>query len=380
MGDLAIVDREFWRARRVFVTGHTGFKGGWLTSWLLEMGAAVTGFALAPATHPSYYALCGLERKVASYLGDIRDLEHLRRGLCAAEPSVVFHLAAQPLVRRSYREPVETFAINVMGTVNLLEAVRSTPSVRAVVVTTSDKCYENREWFWGYRESDRLGGHDPYSASKACAEIAVAAYRRSFCETESAVAKIASVRAGNVIGGGDWAEDRLIPDAIRALQHGQQLVLRNPSAVRPWQHVLEPVAGYLMLAQRLFVEGEKYSGAWNFGPPADDEATVSWVAQKVLASFGIGSIKLACQTDTLREAGTLKLDSSRARTLLGWQPRLTLEQAIAMTVEWYRAALARPGEDMTPLVRRQIDAYLRLQPRSLVPHIDSNIPEGQKQP
>ena len=328
--------REFWRDRPVFLTGHTGFKGGWLATWLLSLGARVTGYALAPDTTPSYFARCGLADRLTSRLGDVTDAAALGSALAVARPSVVFHLAAQSLVRRSYREPVETFATNVLGTAHVLEAVRRTPSVEAVVVVTSDKCYDNRERPEGYREDEPLGGRDPYSASKAAAELVTSAYRRSFFTTG---ARVATARAGNVIGGGDWTEDRLLPDAMRALARGETVRVRNPSAVRPWQHVLEPLGGYLTLAERL-VESAEFATAFNFGPRDDDAVPVAALVELVLGLWGDGRWEAVSETGAPHEAGLLRLDWSRARQRLGWRPVLTLKEAAELTVAWYRAAEA----------------------------------------
>ncbi|SRR5579875_576063 len=350
--------REFWRDRRVLVTGHTGFKGGWLATWLLKLGAQITGYALEPDTEPSFFERCGLGLRLRSEIGDIRDLERLRTALAKAQPEVVFHLAAQPLVRRSYEVPRLTFETNVMGTVNLLEAIRVTPSVRAVVIITSDKCYLNHEWPWAYRENDPLGGRDPYSASKACTEIVAEAYRSSFLHNVG----LATARAGNVIGGGDWSTDRLVPDAIRALQAGVPLVVRNPRSIRPWQHVLEPLAGYLLLAERLYEDAENYSGAYNFGPSEDGAVTVSEIADLVVRMWGDGSWRAAEPRETEkapREARYLRLDAGKARQILGWRPRLRLEQALDMTLAWYRES-ARTSADMFAFSSHQISFYQQL--------------------
>ena len=353
------MDREFWRGRRVLVTGHTGFKGGWLAVWLLDMGAIVTGLALPPSTTPSLFALCGLERRLGSTMGDIRDYEDVREIFARRRPEIVFHLAAQPLVRRSYREPLETFGTNVMGTAHVLEAARHTPSVRAVVVVTSDKCYENREMLWDYRESDPLGGRDPYSASKGCAELVTAAYGGSFFSELPGA--LATVRAGNVIGGGDWSEDRLIPDTIRALRRGTALALRNPGSVRPWQHVLEPLAGYLALAERLHEQGTIWSGAWNFGPRDEDAREARVVADLVIRHWGSGSWRQVESPDAPHESRQLRLDCSKARALLGWRPILTLEEAISLTVDWYRGAECEDA-DAFALTRTQIREFERRAP------------------
>jgi CDP-glucose 4,6-dehydratase len=352
-----MVDHRFWGGKRVFITGHTGFKGGWLSTWLRAMGADLVGFALEPEPD-SFFSLTGLEREMASVTGDVRDREPLARALASHGPQVVFHLAAQSLVRRSYREPVETLAANVMGTVHLLEAARRVPSVRAVVVVTSDKCYENQEWPWGYREDDSLGGRDPYSASKGCAELVAAAYRRSFFEPARPPVGVATARAGNVIGGGDLAEDRLVPDAVKALRAGRPLSVRNGSAVRPWQHVLEPLSGYLLLAERLYQDAGRWSGAWNFGPRDEDVVPVARLAEMVVKAWGEGSWEAAPEAQAPHEGHFLKLDSGKARSLLGWRPVLTLPEAVEMTMSWYREA-SLPGQrpDLQRTTRRQIEAY-----------------------
>jgi CDP-glucose 4,6-dehydratase len=334
-----MVAPEFWRDRAVLVTGHTGFKGGWLCTWLLDLGARVTGFALAPPTTPSYYVRCGLADRVATHLADIRDAAALRAALTAARPRVVFHLAAQPIVRRSYAEPLETISVNVLGTATLLEAVRDAPTVEAVVVVTSDKCYENVERSRGYREDDALGGHDPYSASKAAAEVVAAAYRSSFFATSGP--RVATVRAGNVIGGGDWAADRLVPDAMRAVARGEPIRIRNPASVRPWQHVLEPLGGYLRLAERL-ASSAAYAGGWNFGPRDTDGVSVGALADLIVGQWEGARWVPTPEDDPPHEAGLLRLDWRKARTRLGWQPQLALKEAVQLTVDWYRAA-AGPG-------------------------------------
>jgi CDP-glucose 4,6-dehydratase len=331
-----MVRREFWRDRSVFVTGHTGFKGGWLATWLADLGARVVGYGLTPDTTPSYFVRCGLAERVTSHVADVTDLAALEAAMAAARPSVVFHLAAQSLVRRSYAAPVRTFATNVLGTVHVLEAVRRAPSVEAVVVVTSDKCYDNRERPQGYREDEPLGGHDPYSASKAAAELVAAAYRRSFFARGP---RLATARAGNVIGGGDWAEDRLVPDTMRALARGQTVEIRHPAAVRPWQHVLEPLGGYLTLAERL-AESEAFAGAWNFGPRDDDAVPVAALVELLLGLWEGGRWEAAVEEQAPHEAGLLRLDWTKARERLGWRPLLTLKEAAELTVAWYRAAAA----------------------------------------
>jgi len=347
------VDRTFWAGRRVLVTGHTGFKGGWLSLWLNHMGADVTGYALAPPSNPSLFECARVAQGMQSVIGDVRDLAALRDAMQAARPQVVLHLAAQSLVRRSYRDPVETYATNVMGTVNVLEAVRACTDVKAVVVVTSDKCYENREWVWGYRENEAMGGHDPYSSSKGCAELVAAAWRRSFLA--EAGTGVATARAGNVIGGGDWAEDRLIPDILGAFGSGTPVAIRSPQATRPWQHVLEPLAGYLMLAEKLVRDPAGYAEAWNFGPQEDDVQPVSWIVERMAVRWGAGAAWRADDAPHPHEAGCLKLDSAKARARLDWQPRLRLEQALDWIVDWHKAL--RGGDDMRAFTLAQIARF-----------------------
>lgn len=349
---------EFWRDKTVFITGHTGFKGGWLALWLQKLGARVVGYALAPPAAPNLFEAARVAEGMASLTGDIRDFSGLQKAMDERQPEIVFHLAAQSLVRCSYLQPLETYATNVLGTAHLLEAVRSVGSVRAVVVVTSDKCYENREWLWGYRENEAMGGYDPYSSSKGCAELVTAAYRRSFFNparyAEHGVA-IASARAGNVIGGGDWAVDRLIPDVMRAFQAGQPALIRCPEAVRPWQHVLEPVSGYLVLARKLYEEGSAYAEGWNFGPVETDACTVRWLVEQLVALWGNG---VAWASDGERhphEAHCLKLDCAKARARLGWTPRWSLDQALAETVAWHQAH--RTGADMQVFTQAQIEQF-----------------------
>lgn len=353
-----MVDRQFWNKKKVFVTGHTGFKGGWLSTWLLEMGAEVAGYALKPNTAPCFFHLCGFGNRVRLVIADIRDADTLKRTIQESQPEIVFHLAAQPLVRRSYQDPVETFSTNVMGAVNLLDAVRRAPSVKAVVIVTSDKCYENKERIEGCKEDDPMGGHDPYSASKGCAELITSAYRRSYFSGMSHPVAVASARAGNVIGGGDWGEDRLVPDAVRALQQNQPLVVRNPEAVRPWQHVLEPLAGYLMLAERLYREKDPWAGAWNFGPRDQDAVPVATLADMVFRLWGKGGWQTNTDQNQPHETHHLKLDCSKAGRLLGWRPSLNLEEAVGLTVSWYQQALSsEPHPDMYKTTAGQIADY-----------------------
>jgi CDP-glucose 4,6-dehydratase len=352
------VDPGFWRDRRVLLTGHSGFKGAWLALWLQTLGARVTGFAVDGVTQPSLYELARVGENMEGIEGDVRDPEAVSAAVRTAGPEVVIHMAAQSLVRRSFEEPRETFQTNVMGTVNVLDAVRRHgDEVRAVISVTSDKCYENREWEWGYREDEPMGGHDPYSSSKGCAELVTAAFRRSFFSDADGT-RVASARAGNVIGGGDWAEDRLVPDIMRAALAGEPVRVRNPNSVRPWQHVLNPLDGYLVLAQALW-ESAEHACAWNFGPPDEDARPVGWVVQRVGALWA-RDLEWALEDGPHpHEARYLKLDSSRARTRLGWQPPIGLEKAFETTVSWY-GELAR-GADMRAVTLAQIDELAKVE-------------------
>jgi CDP-glucose 4,6-dehydratase len=332
------VDAAFWAGKRVFLTGHTGFKGSWTALWLQKMGARVTGFALAPPTSPALFDVAHVAAGMTSIIGDIRDREMLERALVGADPEVVIHMAAQPLVRASYDDPVGTYATNVMGTVHLFEAVRKAASVRAAVIVTTDKCYENREWVWGYREDEAMGGYDPYSNSKGCTELIVSAYRRSFFGAGRTA--IASGRAGNVIGGGDWAADRLIPDILRSVAEGAPVLIRNPLATRPWQHVLEPVSGYLVLAQALWADPVAAAQAWNFGPRDEDAKPVQWIVERMCDLWGDSADWTRDQNVQPHEANYLKLDISKARAGLHWEPRWSLGNALAGIVAWHRAWLA----------------------------------------
>jgi CDP-glucose 4,6-dehydratase len=349
-----LVTRFDWAGRSVFVTGHTGFKGSWLSMWLGMLGARVTGYALAPETTPSMFVAAGVAAGLAAHHeADVRHGAALCDAMVAAAPELVLHLAAQPLVRRAYREPVDTWSTNVMGTVNVLEAARACPSVRAVVVVTTDKCYENQEWLWGYRETDRLGGRDPYSASKAAAELVVESYRKSFFQASGVL--VASARAGNVIGGGDFSEDRLVPDAARAVQAGRPLSIRNPEATRPWQHVLESLRGYLQLSERLLDGEVACADAFNFGPVADDNLPVGELLTGMRRHWPDLEWQVDRVKDAPHEAGYLYLDATKARRELGWQPRWSLDAGLAHTATWYRAWLK--GEDLAALSRAQILAY-----------------------
>lgn len=357
-----MIDITFWKNKRVFITGHTGFKGSWLSLWLHSLGAKVTGFALNPPTTPSMYELCGIESSVCSIIGDIRSKERVQEALLHTKPDIVIHMAAQPLVRSSYDIPGETYEINVMGTVNLLEsvrmAVREGIDIKAVINITTDKCYENKEWAWGYREQDLLGGYDPYSNSKACSEMVTMCYRNSFFNMNEYGAHglaLASARAGNVIGGGDWATDRLIPDFIRALLGGKTLKIRNPGAIRPWQHVLEPLGGYLLLAQKLCEDGRLFSQSWNFGPSDQDAKPVEWIVRKLCAKWGENASFDIEPDIKWHEANYLKLDCSKARNELGWKPKWSIEQALDRTIEWTRAF--QQNQNLQAVCLAQIEQY-----------------------
>lgn len=347
------LQRDFWNGRRVFLTGHTGFKGGWLALWLAHLGAQVRGYALHPATEPNLMQVAHVGSVLDDVRGDLADLPALTSALEGFAPEIVFHLAAQPLVRASYTNPLLTYRTNVMGTANLLEAVRSVPAVRAVVVVTTDKCYENLETKRAFREGDPLGGHDPYSSSKACAELVTAAYRSSFFSGSHCL--MATARAGNVIGGGDWSADRLLPDLVRGFQSGKAVQIRRPDSVRPWQHVLEPLYGYLRLAEELYHGRQHAATAWNFGPEAADAWPVSRVADAAAACWGDGAAWTRTEDAGVHEAGFLMLDASKAQRELGWMPLLTLETALQWLVTWYRAHGA--GEDMREVTTRQITSY-----------------------
>lgn len=348
--------RDWYRGKRVFVTGHTGFKGSWLTAWLRDAGADVTGYALPPTDTPNLFDAARVGDGIESIIGDVRDARGVDDALRSAEPELIFHLAAQSLVRRSYREPVETYDTNVMGTVHLLDSARRVPTLRAVVIVTSDKCYENRGLARGYGEDDPMGGHDPYSSSKGCTELVTSAFRRSFfVESNTAVA---SARAGNVVGGGDWAEDRLVPDIARAAAAGSRAVIRNPEAIRPWQFVLEPLRGYLMLGRSLVDCGARDAEAWNFGPRDADAVSVRDVVQRIGKHWDRVAVDFPNEPDGPHEAKHLRLDYSKARTRLGWAPALTLNDTVEMTMEWYRAFQADPSS-APALVRRQLEAYAR---------------------
>ena len=349
------INPTFWAGRRVFLTGHTGFKGSWLSLWLQELGASVTGFSLCPPTDPSLFQVARVSDGMRSLTGDIRDLEALRTAISSSKPEVVIHMAAQSLVRYSYDNPVETYSTNVLGTVHVLEAARQVPSVRAIVNVTSDKCYENREWVWGYRENESMGGFDPYSSSKGCSELVTSAYRRSFMD--QATIGLASARAGNVIGGGDWSTDRLIPDILRSIETGKTVLIRSPKSIRPWQHVLEPLRGYLLLAEKLFEGTGDFSDGWNFGPAEEDARPVEWIVNELTKLWGDGSKWEIDSSEHPHEAGYLRLDCSKAHALLGWKPRWTLRQALKAIVDWNSAYLG--GADMRSYSIEQIRYYLK---------------------
>jgi CDP-glucose 4,6-dehydratase len=355
------VNPDFWRGKRVFLTGHTGFKGSWLSLWLQSLGAEISGYALLPPTSTNLFTLANVARGMHSQIGDVRDLATMQLALQNARPEIVIHMAAQPLVRASYDDPVTTYATNVMGTVHLLEAVRHTPGVRAVINVTTDKCYENREWDWGYRESDVLGGHDPYSNSKGASELVTAAYRSSFFNPADHArhgVAVATARAGNVIGGGDWAVDRLVPDLLVALQSNTPAQIRNPQAIRPWQHVLEPLRGYMTLAERLYTDGPAFAEAWNFGPLDEDVRPVGWIASEMARLWGHDTPWVDQSGTHPHEAHYLKLDISNARARLPWTPLLRLPDALLLTVDWARQQQA--GADMRAESLAQIQNYQTL--------------------
>ena len=356
-----VMDPIFWKGKKVLITGHTGFKGSWLSLWLQNKGANTIGYSLPPPTKPSLFEIANVSDGMISITGDIRDLDHLKSIIAKHKPEIVIHMAAQSLVRHSYDNPIETYSTNVMGTVNVLEAVRCSDVVRVVVNITSDKCYENREWLWGYRENEAMGGHDPYSSSKGCAELVTSAYRRSYFSDDNLPGHghaVATARAGNVVGGGDWAPDRLIPDIMNAIMENRSVMIRYPNAIRPWQHVLEPLRGYLYLAEKLWHYGSKFAGAWNFGPSDEDARPVSWVADRLTNSWGDGA---SWESDSIQhphEATYLKLDCSKAKSLLGWSPKLDLTTNLQWIIEWYRAYLQK--KDMRRITESEIFRYEKL--------------------
>jgi CDP-glucose 4,6-dehydratase len=341
---------EFWQGRKVLMTGHTGFKGSWLSLWLQSMDADLCGIALVPPTTPALFDVANVAKGMDSHIADIRDASTIARLVKDFKPEIIIHMAAQPLVRLSYQQPIETYAINVMGTVHVLEAARQSGSVRAIVNITTDKCYDNREWAWGYREDEPMGGHDPYSSSKGCAELVSSAYRKSFLK-DLGIA-MATARAGNVIGGGDWALDRLVPDTLQALQKGQPVQIRNPHATRPWQHVLEPLSGYLLLAEKLHEQGQAFAEGWNFGPRDEDARPVQWIVEQLCQAWGMGASWQLQPGEHPHEANFLKLDISKAKQRLQWVPRWSIEQAIEHIIQWHKALLQ--GQDMHAICLQQI--------------------------
>jgi CDP-glucose 4,6-dehydratase len=355
-----MVDLSIYRGKKVFLTGHTGFKGAWLCLILNKLGAGIYGYALNPPTHPSLYATAKIDELITSYIADIRDFDTLSKTLLKVQPEIIIHLAAQPLVRDSYKNPADTYSTNVMGTVNLLEAVRHTKSVRAVINVTTDKCYDNKEWLWGYRENEPMGGYDPYSNSKGCSELVTSAFRSSFFNPadygKTHQVALASARAGNVIGGGDWAEDRLIPDFIRAIGSVEKIKIRSPYAIRPWQHVLEPLTGYLMLGAKLLSKGCEYAEGWNFGPDDRDAKPVEWITGKICSLWGENASYEIDTNPQPHEATYLKLDCSKAKPRLGWYPKWNIETALYQIVEWTKAY--NRSENMRLFCEKQIQEYV----------------------
>lgn len=355
-----MINKNFWKGKKVFITGHTGFKGSWLCLWLHSLDAEVTGYALNPPTTPNLFDPCKINTFINSHIADIQDIKALQEAINSARPEIIIHMAAQSLVIESYNNPVETYSVNVMGTINLFETIRKTKGIKAVVNITTDKCYENREWYWGYRENEPLGGYDPYANSKACSELVTSAYRNSFFNPKDYYAHgvgLASARAGNVIGGGDWATDRLIPDCIRALLAKKKILIRNPDAIRPWQHVLEPLSGYLVLAQKLYENGPRFSEAWNFGPDDTDARTVEWIVQTICEKWGQNAAYEIDKGEHPHEAHYLKLDCSKAKSELGWYPWWNLEKAIDKVIEWTKAY--KNKQNIKEVCLKQIDEYAK---------------------
>lgn len=348
------LDNIFWKNKKVFLTGHTGFKGSWLSIWLKKLGASVAGFSLEPPTNPSLFQEASVSDGMLSIIGDIRNLKNITKSMMDFSPDILIHMAAQPLVRVSYDNPIETFETNIMGTVNIFEAAKKCPNLRAIVNITTDKCYENKEWVWGYRENDPMGGHDPYSSSKGCVELITSAYRKSFFNEEF-TPYLASARAGNVIGGGDWATDRLIPDIFKALKKNKPVFIRHPKAIRPWQHVLEPLSGYLNLAQKLFTFGKNYAEAWNFGPQHNDAKPVEWIVENIIEQWGGNNSWKKEINKQPYEAKILKLDITKANNLLNWKPKLTLSQALDLTVGWHKSWLN--GDNAENICLEQINTF-----------------------
>ena len=348
------VNSSFWKNKKVFLTGHTGFKGAWLSLWLQSMDAVVKGYSLEPNTTPNLFTEAYVGNNMESEIGDIRDLNQISKSMLDFNPDVLIHMAAQPLVRYSYKNPIETYSTNVMGTVNVLDAARKCSALKAIVSVTTDKCYENKEWEWGYRENEPMGGHDPYSSSKGCAELVTSAYRRSFFSSED-TASLASARAGNVIGGGDWAEDRLIPDILRAFEKSEPVIVRNPLSTRPWQHVLEPLSGYLVLAQELFLNGDNFAEGWNFGPKDEDCKPVSWILDQMVKSWG-GDVSWSLdKNNNPHEAGFLKLDCSKASNRLKWNPKWNLQLTLKSIVDWHQLYIN--GGDIKKQCLKEINTY-----------------------
>jgi CDP-glucose 4,6-dehydratase len=332
------VNSVFWKNKRIFLTGHTGFKGSWMSLWMQSMGAVVKGYSLEPNTTPNLYTEASVDDTMDSEIGDIRNLNQISKSMFDFNPDVLIHMAAQPLVRLSYKEPIETYTTNVIGTVNVLEAARKCSNLKAIVSVTSDKCYENRDLDWAFRENEAMGGHDPYSSSKGCAELVTSAYRSSFF-SEKGTASLASARAGNVIGGGDWSDDRLIPDILRAFENSEPVVIRNPLSTRPWQHVLEPIAGYLVLAENLYTHGDDFAEGWNFGPKGEGCKAVNWILDKMIINWGVGASWELDKNNNPHEAGFLKLDCSKAANRLNWQPKWELQETLQMIVNWHKSYL-----------------------------------------
>tara|TARA_X000000950_G_scaffold14462_1_gene15656 strand:- start:30055 stop:31128 length:1074 start_codon:yes stop_codon:yes gene_type:complete len=348
------VDSNFWKAKKVFLTGHTGFKGSWLSLWLQNMGAIVKGYSLNINTNPALFTEANVAAEMESEIGDIRNLEQLTVSMVSFNPHILIHMAAQPLVRLSYQEPVDTYTTNVIGSVNVLEAARKCPNLKSIVVVTSDKCYENKEWEWGYRENEQMGGYDPYSSSKGCTELVTSAYRRSFFSSKD-TASLASARAGNVIGGGDWSDDRLIPDILRAFEKKESVLIRNPFSVRPWQHVLEPLSGYLVLAQELFLNGDDFAEGWNFGPNDKDCKPVSWILDKMVKHWGNNASWCLDENNNPHEAAFLKLDCSKASNRLKWNSKWNLELTLKLIVDWHK--LYNDGGDIKKHCLKEINNY-----------------------
>ena len=348
------VDASFWKGKKVYLTGHTGFKGSWLCLWLQKMGALVKGYSLDVNTKPALFTQANVAAEMESEIGDIRNLEQLTESMVSFGPDILIHMAAQPLVRLSYQEPVDTYTTNVIGTVNVLESARKCMNLKAIVSVTTDKCYENKEWEWGYRENEAMGGHDPYSSSKGCAELVTSAYRRSFFSSDD-TASLASARAGNVIGGGDWAEDRLIPDILRAFEKSEPVVIRNPLSTRPWQHVLEPLSGYLVLAQNLFLNGDDFAESWNFGPKDEDCKSVSWILDKMVERWGGKASWSLDKDNNPHEAGFLKLDCSKAAIRLKWNSKWNLQLTLKSIVDWHQLYI--DGGDIKKQCLKEINIY-----------------------